>query len=84
MHESNDNDFKNYSVPTKVVRKVREATREKTLEQIAHAQLMIAFNREQATKTTEKTEIGKYGMQADRIEQELKLNVAFIEWLDQK
>lgn len=82
MQENNATDSRPYSVPRKIQNNVKEAVKQKTLEQIAHADLMISFHRDRASKAEDKKEIGQFGMQADKLERERAVNVDFMQWLE--
>lgn len=82
MLKNNMTDSKNYSVPKKIQKSVLQATIQKTQEQVAHSDLMIAFYRHQAEEATTKDLAGKLGMQADKLEEGRKLNIEMLEWLE--
>lgn len=43
---------------------------------------MIEFHRSMALKATDKTLVGKHGMQADQLEKELTINTEFMRWVE--
>lgn len=81
MPENKQNDLKNYSVPKALRRKTIDQTIEKTLGQIAHAQLMSDFYREKAVAEADPKEGAKYDKQADQLEAGQKLNIEFLDWI---
>ncbi len=63
-------------------KKVRQGKIDKTLEEVAAADIMIAFFAAQQAAAEDKKEGGKFGMQADKIKLERELNIKFLRWLE--
>lgn len=82
MQENNASDSKAYTVPKAVLKKARQTLIEKAQEDLAKNSVMVSYYKHQATLTTDTKEIGELGMQADKLEQKSRLNIAFLQWIE--
>lgn len=82
MPENKQSALESYMLPKKIEETVRKETIETTLKQIGKGKLMERFYREQALKTEDPKEAGKYNLQADQIVEAQKINVEFMAWLE--
>lgn len=73
-------DSKTYKVTPAIRKTVLEATIKRTLEQIAHSELMMEYYQEMADNEPEKEKSAKLLQQKDQLEAGLKLNRGLIEW----
>lgn len=82
MPKSNESDYKSYMLPNKYLRNAKAEIRETTLKQIAQAQVHIAHYKHLKESAKTKEDMGKYGLQIDKLEMGLAFNVGFMEWID--
>lgn len=82
MQNDNANASKAYTVPKAIMKQARLALIEKAQEDTAKNRVMMDYYKYQATLTTDTKEIGELGMQADKLEQKSRLNVAFLQWIE--